>query len=81
MASSIVRKTSWWNASGTALRITSRNWPMSRAIRSSMPSRRSVAASWASISAAEMSMNGLVSASSTTIRVDGVRKASMRSRT
>ena len=39
----MVRKTSWWNASGTALRMTSRNWPMSRAIRSSIPSRRSVA--------------------------------------
>ena len=35
----MVRKTSWWNASGTALRMTSRNCPMSLAIRSSMPSR------------------------------------------
>ena len=80
-ASSIVRNTSGWKASGTALRITSRNCPMSRAIRSSIPSLRSVAASCASISAALISMNGLVSASSTTTSVSGVRSASMRSRT
>jgi hypothetical protein len=41
--------------------------------------RRGATASWTSILAAVMSMNGLVSASSTTILVAGVRRFSIRS--